>query len=319
MYEYLLQLDTLNMNFNQFGAKLIGLFLALVMYGVALGLKPHFFKTIFYKPRSLFIGLLCQWLILPVVTFAIVILAKDFITPMVAMGMLLVASCPGGAVSNFMSSHSKGNPELSVTMTTITTLAAPIFTPLNFAIWGGLYVKYFASSASSVLMTLTVPVEQLFVTVIGIMGIPLVLGFLTVRYAPAISEKLKVVMRYLSIICFLIIVAILMYDNFQLFTRYIKYVFIIVLIHNLLALLIGYTASSIGKISIKDRRSVTLETGIQNSALGLLLLSNPNVFPQELANGGMAFVTAWWGIWHIISGLILSTGFRVSKKKRLKL
>ena len=133
MYEHLLQLDTLNMTFNRFGAKLIALFLALVMYGVALGMKPHFFKSIFYKPRSLFIGLLCQWLILPLITFIIVVLAKGFITPMVAMGLLLVASCPGGAVSNFMASHAKGNPELSVTMTTITTIAAPIFTPLNFA------------------------------------------------------------------------------------------------------------------------------------------------------------------------------------------
>lgn len=314
MYEHLLQLDTLNMTFNRFGAKLIALFLALVMYGVALGMKPHFFKSIFYKPRSLFIGLLCQWLILPLTTFMIVVLAKDLITPMVAMGLLLVASCPGGAVSNFMASHAKGNPELSVTMTTITTIAAPIFTPLNFAIWGGLYVKYFAASASSVLRTLAIPTEQLFITVIGIIGIPVLLGLLTTKYAPKVSEKLRTVMRYLSILCFVAIVIILMLDNIQLFKHYIKYVFVIVLIHNLLALLIGYIASSIGRISVKDRRTLTLEIGIQNSALGLLLLFNTNIFPQELANGGMAFVTAWWGIWHIISGLILSTCFRFSKK-----
>lgn len=318
MYEHLLQLDTLNMNFNQFGAKLIGLFLALVMYGVALGMKPHFFKTIFYKPRSLFIGLLCQWLILPVATFLLVLLTRNILTPMVAMGLLMVASCPGGAVSNFMASHAKGNPELSVTMTTITTLAAPIFTPLNFAIWGGLYVKYFASSASSVLRTLAIPTEQLFITVVGIIGIPVLLGLLTTRYAPALSTKLKVLMRYLSIACFVAIVSILVADNLQLFTKYIKYVFIIVLFHNLIALLIGYVASTAGKISVKDRRSVTLETGIQNSALGLLLLSNPNVFPTELANGGMAFVVAWWGVWHIISGLILSTCFRRAGNRKQK-
>lgn len=316
MYEHLLQLDTLNINFDRFGAKLIGLFIAFVMYGVALGMRPLSFKMVFYKPRPLFIGLLCQWLFFPLITFIAVVLLKDFITPMVAMGLLLVASCPGGVVSNFMVSHSKGNTELAVLMSTITTLAAPIFTPLNFAIWGGFYVKYFAASASSVLMTLSVPVDQIFITVIGIIGIPVLLGLITAKYAPGISAKLKMVMRYLSIICFVVIVIMLLLVNYQLFRKYIGYVFVIVLVHNILALAVGYTASAVGGLSIKDRRTVTLGTGIQNTALGLLLLSNHNIFPQELANGGMAFVVAWWGVWHIISGLIVSSGFRLSKARR---
>ena len=89
-------------------------------------------------------------------------------------------------------------------------------------------------------------------------------------------------------------------------------VFIIVFIHNLLGFGIGYSAATIGKTPVKDRRAVTLETGIQNSGLGLLLLFNTGIFPPDVAKGGMVFVTAWWGVWHIVSGLILGTVFRFS-------
>ncbi|MBQ1649019.1 MAG: hypothetical protein II047_11295, partial [Bacteroidales bacterium] len=88
--------------------------------------------------------------------------------------------------------------------------------------------------------------------------------------------------------------------------------FIIVFIHNLVGFGIGYTAATIGKVPVKDRRAVTLETGIQNSGLGLILLFNTGIFPPEIAKGGMVFVTAWWGVWHIISGLLLGTAFRFS-------
>ena len=154
MYESLQQLDTLAINFNRTGNWLLLLFMAVVMYGVALGLKPQFFRGVFNRPRSLFIGLVCQWLVLPFVTFLMCVLLRGFIPPLVAMGLILVASCPGGAVSNFMTSYAKGNAELSVLMSTVTTLGAPIFTPINYAIWGGLYVKYMDSRAGEVLRTL---------------------------------------------------------------------------------------------------------------------------------------------------------------------
>jgi len=312
MYESLQQLDTLIINFNKTGNWLLILFMAVVMYGVALGLKPQFFRGVFNRPGSMFIGLFSQWIVLPLVTFLLCVLFRNYVPPMVAMGLLLVASCPGGAVSNFMTSYGKGNAELSVLMSTITTLAAPIFTPINYAIWGGLYAKYLDQSAADVLRTLQVPPFQIALTVILIIGIPVLLGLLTVKFAPNASARLKEIMRYLSIVVFLCVVGIMMSQNFMLFKEYIGYIFIIVLIHNLVGFGIGYTASTIGKTPVKDRRAVTLETGIQNSGLGLLLLFNTGIFPPEIAKGGMVFVTAWWGVWHIISGLLLSTAFRFS-------
>ena len=312
MYDSLLQLDTLTINFNRTGNSLLLLFMAFVMYGVALGLKPQFFRGVFNRPRGLFIGLVCQWLLLPFITFLLCVLFHDFITPMVAMGLILVASCPGGAVSNFMTSVAKGNTELSVLMSSITTLGAPIFTPINYAIWGGLYTKYMDASAGDVLRTLQVPPMQIAITVILIIGIPVLLGLLTVKFAPNASARLKEIFRYLSIAVFLGVAGMMFSQNILLFKEYIGIVFIIVLIHNLVGFGIGYSAASIGKVPVKDRRAVTLETGIQNSGLGLLLLFNTNIFPPEIAKGGMVFVTAWWGVWHIVSGLILGTLFRTS-------
>lgn len=310
MYESLQQLDTLAINFNRTGNWLLLLFMAVVMYGVALGLKPQFFRGVFNRPRSLFIGLVCQWLVLPFVTFLMCVLLRGFIPPLVAMGLILVASCPGGAVSNFMTSYAKGNAELSVLMSTVTTLGAPIFTPINYAIWGGLYVKYMDSRAGEVLRTLQVPPLQIAMTVILIIGVPVLLGLITVKFAPNASAKLKELMRYLSIAVFIVVAAIMISQNIILFEEYIGYIFIIVLIHNLLGFGAGYAASTIGKTPVKDRRAVTLEIGTQNSGLGLLLLFNTGIFPPEVAKGGMVFVTAWWGVWHIVSGLILGTVFR---------
>ncbi len=310
MYESLQQLNTLSINFNRTGNWLLLLFMAVVMYGVALGLKPQFFRGVFNRPRSLFIGLVCQWVILPLVTFLMCVLLRSIVPPLVAMGLILVASCPGGAVSNFMTSYSKGNAELSVLMSTISTLAAPIFTPINYAIWGGLYVKYMDSRAGEVLRTLQVPPMQIALTVILIIGVPVLLGLITVKFAPNASARLKEIMRLVSIVVFVGVAAMMFSQNIILFKEYIGYIFIIVLIHNLLGFGIGYSAATIGKTPVKDRRAVTLEVGIQNSGLGLLLLFNTGIFPPEVAKGGMVFVTAWWGVWHIVSGLILGTVFR---------
>lgn len=312
MYSSLQQLDTLTINLDRTGNGLLLLFMAFVMYGVALGLKPQFFRGVFNRPRALFIGLACQWLFLPLVTFLLCVIFHNQISPMVAMGLILVASCPGGAVSNFVTSVAKGNTELSVLMSSITTLGAPIFTPMNYAVWGGLYAKYMDSSAGDVLRTLQVPPLQIAITVIGIIGVPVLFGLATVKFAPNASAKLKELFRYLSIAVFLGVAIMMVSQNIILFKEYIGIVFLIVLVHNLVSFILGYSAATIGGVPVKDRRAVTIEVGIQNSGLGLLLLFNTGIFPPEIAKGGMVFVTAWWGVWHIVSGLLLATVFRAS-------
>src|SRR5574344_729979 len=309
MYEDLLQLDTIRINFSAGGMHIINLVLAFVMFGVALGIQPSMFKEVLKKPKSVIVGLVSQLIALPALTFLLIVAFNQYITSMVAMGMILVAACPGGNISNFMSQLSKANTELSVTLTAITTLVSPIFTPANFAIWGGLYVNFVNAEAGSALRELHIDIYQMFETVFILLGVPLVLGILVSHYLPKVAQKLKKPMQYFSILFFIMMVVLAFGNNVDLFLKYIGFIFILVLIHNGLALSTGFGMATIFKLPFADRRTLTIETGIQNSGLGLVLLFNPKIFPPDLAIGGMLFITAWWGIWHIISGLSVSLIF----------
>lgn len=318
MYEQLLNLDPVKINFDKSGMDLLNIALAIVMYGVALGIKPGTFINVFRHPKSILVGLIGQWVILPALTFLLIIIFNKFITPMVAMGMILVAACPGGNISNFITSISKGNRELSVSMSAVTTTAAIITTPANFAIWGSLYVRYLERHAAEALQTLSIPVWDIFVTVFILLGIPLALGILTTYYQPRLAKALNRPLQILSIIVFLLMVILAFRQNFELFMQYIKWILLIVFIHNGVALTTGYFLGELSGLPRPDRRAITIEMGIQNSGLGLILLFNPNIFPPELQNGGMLFVTAWWGIWHIISGLTAAAIFRYRSKYKWK-
>ncbi len=318
MYEQLLNLDPVKINFDKSGMDMLNIALAIVMYGVALGIKPGTFINVFRHPKSILVGLIGQWILLPALTFLLIILFKNFITPMVAMGMILVAACPGGNVSNFITSISKGNRELSVSMSAVTTTAAVITTPTNFAIWGSLYVRYLERHAAEALQTLTIPVWDIFVTVFILLGVPLALGILTTYYKPRLAQALNRPLQILSIVVFLLMVILAFRQNFDLFMQYIKWILLIVFIHNGMALTVGYFLGELSGLPRPDRRAITVEMGIQNSGLGLILLFNPNIFPPELQNGGMLFVTAWWGIWHIISGFTAAAIFRYRSKYKWK-
>lgn len=103
-------------------------------------------------------------------------------------------------------------------------------------------------------------------------------------------------------------------SNMQAFLQCVKYIFIVVLIHNLLALGIGFSVGTIAKVPFRDRRTLTIETGIQNSGLGLALMLGTSLFAGFPPHGGMLVITAWWGIWHIVAGLTVATIFNQSKK-----
>ncbi len=307
MYESLLQLDPIKINFSASGMHIINIVLGFIMFGVALGIKPKQFVGLIKEPKSFIVGLFSQVIALPLVTFLLVLSLSNFITPTVAMGMLLVAACPGGNISNFMTSYSKGNTELSIGLTATTTMLATISTPLNFAFWGGLYMKFISSRAGQYLQPLEIDNVQMFETVFILLGIPLILGILFAKYFPKVTEKLKKPIQYLSIVFFIVMVVLAFTNNLQLFLKYIYFIFFIVLIHNFLAFLTGFLLGTVFKVPNNDRRTITIETGIQNSGLGLVLLFNTKIFPHDMALGGMLFITAWWGIWHIISGLSIAT------------
>ena len=171
IYQQLQELDALKLNFGNNGSMILNVVLCFIMFGVALGIRPQQFKTAIHHPRSVIAGLLSQWVLLPAVTFLFVYLLKNHLTVTVALGAILVASCPGGNVSNFISSLSRGNIELSVSLTAITTVCAVFITPANFSFWGNLF-----AGTTGLVKPIYVPISSVLETLILILGIPLVLG-----------------------------------------------------------------------------------------------------------------------------------------------
>ncbi|MBQ8778636.1 MAG: bile acid:sodium symporter family protein [Alistipes sp.] len=311
MKEQLEALNAVTINFGSGGMFIVNIILAFVMFGVALGIKPQTFKDVFTNPKSVILGIVSQWVVLPAATFVIVLALNPLITPMIALGMILVASCPGGNISNFISSLSRGNIELSVSMTAITTAFAPVITPINFFLWGSLYSQMI--SMHSDIPRLVIPFFPMLEQILLLLGLPIVLGLIFARYFPNATKKITKPAQVLSILLFIGMVVVSFSQNFQIFLDNIFYVFFIVMLHNGVALGSGYMVGRLGHTSVADRRSLTIETGIQNSGLGLILLFNPAIFPPEIWHGhygGMLFITAWWGIWHIVSGLTVAYFFR---------
>ena len=313
--EVIAHLDAIKVNMNEAGMNAINIVLAFVMFGVALGIKPKTFVDIFKKPQSIFLGVICQLILLPALTFLLTITFKNWISPMIALGMILVASCPGGNISNFITSLSRGNTELSVSLTAFNTAACIFSTPLNFSFWGKMYLNF--AEKRMLLPELEIPFWEIFKTIVILLGIPLVLGILCSQYLPKVSAKLKKPMQYLSVAFFILMVVLTFGNNIDAFMKCIKYIFLIVLVHNLLALGIGFGTGTIFKTPYKDRRTLTIGTGIQNSGLGLVLLFNPAIFDPVIwsNNGGMVVITAWWGVWHIVSGLTLAYAWRIRGRK----
>ena len=289
-------LDWVWLNFTNSGLLFMNLTLAFIMFGVALEIKLEQFKLVLTTPKSVILGFMSQFLALPLVTFILVLIIRP--TPSVAMGMILVAACPGGNISNFISGLAKGNIALSVTLTAIATIAAVVLTPFNFAFWGNLY-----SEASNLVIPFEIDAWEMIKTVFILLGIPIIIGMLFAKQFPKITQKILKPIKVLSVIFFLGFVVAAFASNFEYFLKYIHLIALIVVAHNALGFIVGYSIPALFKLSHRDRRTIAIETGIQNSGLGLVLIFNPNLFDGL---GGMAFIAAAWGIWHIISGLSLA-------------
>lgn len=297
------QLDYVKLNFNQESVNMMNLAIAFIMFGVALSIRPGHFRSVFLNPKPVILGAVSQYVILPALTYLLVLIIRPS-TP-VALGMILVSSCPGGNVSNLISSISKANITLSVSLTTITTIMSLIMTPFNFAFWGGLYAKH-----SPLLVPITIDPIEMFRTVFLILGVPVILGMFIGMKFPKFSKRMDKPIQTASVIFFIGFIVAALAGNFSIFLKYIHLIFLLVLVHNGLAFFSGYSLPRLLKVNERDCRTISIETGIQNSGLGLALIFNPRIFPPELNLGGMAMVAAWWGIWHIVAGLILASYWR---------
>ncbi len=286
-------IDQIHLNFNQSGLFALNCVIGLMMYGMSLDMKLEDFKRVLRSPKGPAVGLGAQFILLPAFTFLLTLILP--VTPSMALGMILIGSCPGGNLSNILTYLAGGTTALSVSMTAVSTAVAVVMTPLNLSIWGSLN-----PATHAILRKVSLNPMDVFQTIVLILGIPLALGILTSRFYPRLVERIRKPFKTVSIIIFSLFVAAALGANWQNFLQAIGLVAFGVFVHNALALSIGYVSALTCGLPEADRRAVSIEVGIQNSALGLVL-----VFQFFGGLGGMAIIAGWWGVWHIISGLIM--------------
>lgn len=296
-------LDSLKINFDTEGLWVLNITLAIIMFGVALGITMDDFKRLFQKPKILMTGIVSQFFLLPFVTFIFIKLVNPM--PSIALGMMMVAACPGGNISNFMTQMAKGNAALSVSLTAFATLVSLVMTPFNLQFWGNMYAP-----TAEILQKIELNPWELVKLVTLILGIPLILGMWVRKYKSNLADKLAKYLKPISLLIFMLFIVIAFYDNLNIFLNYVHYVLILVIAHNILALATGFYFAKAMKLSHKNQKTLSIETGIQNSGLGLLL-----IFSFFNGLGGMALLVAFWAIWDIFSGLVLATYWSKQKVK----
>lgn len=289
-----MNIDLIRLDFKPETLMLMNVILGLVMFGVSLELKVADFRKVLKSPLGPLIGWFAQFLFLPAATYLLTLWAKPH--PSMALGMILVAACPGGNMSNFITHLARGNTALSVSMTAVSTASAVFLTPFNIAFWGSLNPE-----TASLLKVIELDPFQMLLTVGMILGVPLACGMFISHNYPKLAEKLKRPFRYSSIAFFLVFVIFAFRANWSYFVEYVGIVFYLVAFHNAVALLLGYVSARLFGLTAYDSRAVAVEVGMQNAGLGLVL-----IFGFFKGLGGMAIVAAWWGIWHIVAGLLLA-------------
>ncbi|MGC4012764.1 MAG: bile acid:sodium symporter family protein [Pseudomonas sp.] len=268
--------------------------IALMMFGVSLELRRDDFARILRQPKAPVIGMLVQFLLLPAATCLLTIVLP--IEPELALGMILVATCPSGTFSNIMTWMARGNVAVSASVTAVSGLSAGIFTPLNFALYAGLN-----PATRDRLTQIHIDPLELVGVVVLVLILPMLLGMALGKHRPQLARRLEKPMRQLSLLVMLGFVGMAFAKNFQQFMAYFHLFFWLVLLLNGTALLLGYTCARLWKLPDADVRAVTLESGIHNSALGMALILT--FFPQA---GGMLLIAAFWGCWQLFSGLVLA-------------
>ena len=297
------KLDTETVVFSEAALDYVSVTLAVVMFGVALRLSIAGFKDVVLKPKAFVVSVLCQLLFLPLFTFLMCLSLSSVISQSVALGMILIAACPGGNTANFMCALARGNISLSVSMSAFSTLNCVIVTPFNFWMWGNLYLKITTPALQGAVPMVHIDFWEMMKIVLFLMGIPIVLGMLCAHYFPKISNKMIKPFNFFSIIFFFGFIFGSLYINLDVFLRYVLLLAVIVVVHNLVAYLIGYFSSRVSRLSDVDTRCITIGTGVQHTALGLILIFSLNLFNKA---GGLAFTAALWGMWNIFSGMALA-------------
>ncbi|MGA9747131.1 MAG: bile acid:sodium symporter family protein [Nocardioides sp.] len=286
--------DSIRIAFDEGSLTTLKIVIGAILFGVALDTRVEDFALAVRRPGTIGIGVLAQFLVLPAITFALTLLLG--VRGSVALGMILVACCPPGNVSNILTHRARGDVALSVSMTAVGNVLAIFLMPLNVAFWGSLH-----PTASALLEDIELSAADMLLEVGLVIGLPFALGLTVVRLAPAFAARAARVVGPVAFLGLGAVIVVGVANNWGIFLDYIPVVLLAVLLHDALALLLGYGIARATRLSDESTRAMTFEVGVRNAGLGLLL-----VFTYFEGLGGMALVAAWWGIWDIIAGLALA-------------
>ena len=299
-----MNIDEVMLNFTPGTLLILNVVLGLIMFGIALDTSPDDFKVVFRHPKPFFIAILAQLLVLPAVTFGLTLVLP--VTASMALGMILVACCPPGNISQVLTHRSGGNVALSVSMTAVGNLLYIVARPLSIAFWGSLH-----PNASELLREVELDPMKMLLEIVLIIGLPFVIGLLLRAKLPMFAQKVQPFVKWFSLIALLGFIVGALAGNWSYFIAFLGIILLVVAIHDAVALAIGYGTAYVGGLGTRERKAVTFEVGIRNAGLGLGL-----VFSFFDGLGGMAIVAGWWGVWDIIAGLALASFWAAHTKRR---
>jgi len=293
-----LGVDTLTVELSPTFQLIMSVSLMVMMFTVALGLKFQDFIDLKKEPGAVAGGVAAQVLGLPLLTLGLIMMLNP--APGVALGMIVVASCPGGNVSNALTLFSRGDTAYSVSLTAISSVSAALVTPVSILFWANQY-----GPTSALVDTLDVDPTIFLVQTAGLLALPLVCGMSLAHWKTDLAAVMK---RYLTPVAFSILVGLILvggYTNRDVLFSPDHNLIPLVMTHNAVAFAAGALAAVAMRLAGPKVRSLTFEVGIQNAGLGLLLLLS-----QFGGVGGAVAVTALWGVWHITAGFVLVGLFR---------
>ncbi len=291
-------IETAQVYYNGDSQWLLNLVLASMILGVALDINWRDFKAVAKMPKAIAAGLSAQFIALPAITTALTMLLN--LPAGIELGMILVACCPGGAISNFVTHLAHGNTALSISMTAMASALAIFLLPLNFIFWSAI------NPETAVMMkSIDVSGVDLFFNLFYVLAIPLFMGLTIKQKLPEFANTLHKILKVTSILALIVFISVAIFKNQTAFMAHFQLIFIIVLAHNALALLLGFSAGKFSTLSMRDTKAITIEVGMQNSSLAIAI-----VFTQFNGEAGMALISAFWGTWHIISGFLIAITFR---------
>jgi BASS family bile acid:Na+ symporter len=286
--------DDVILNFTPGTLIILNVVLGLIMFGIALDVTVDDFKVVLRKPKPFVIAILAQLVILPAVTFGLTLILP--VTPSMALGMILVACCPPGNISQVLTHRSGGNVALSVSMTAVSNLIYIFVLPLSVAFWGSLH-----PTARTLLEAVELNAWAMLLDILLIIGLPFAAGLLIRNRFPGFASKVQPFVKWFSLLALLGFIVAALVGNWAFFIAFLGIIILVVTIHDAVALAIGYGTAVVGGLGTRERKAMTFEVGIRNAGLGLGL-----IFTFFGGLGGMAIVAGWWGIWDIIAGLIVA-------------